>query len=158
MAEELALLARQLARQGRLEQADSLARAALDMTVRTLGAAHPAVASARLPVLAEVLEQQGRHDEADRTYRDAFDQIRLQGAVPGQMRRDYGRMLMRRGDYPDAERELLQSLALLERAYAGQEHPNVHETRRALMELYQRWDKPELAERFRVPPGRFVPY
>ena len=32
------------------------------------------------------------------------------------------------------------------------------ETKRALMELYRRSGKAELAERYRVPPGRFIPY
>jgi hypothetical protein len=37
-------------------------------------------------------------------------------------------------------------------------HPNVQETKRALMTLYSKTGRPDLVERYRVPPGRFVPY
>ena len=74
------------------------------------------------------------------------------------MHRDYGLMLLRRGDRARAEQQFLQSLALLERTYSGKPHPNVQETKRSLMELYRQMDKPDLVERYRVPPGRFVAY
>ena len=50
-----------------------------------------------------------------------------------------------------------QSLASLERAYDNPTHPNVHETRRALVTLYMRVGKPDLVDCYQVPPGRFVP-
>ena len=43
-------------------------------------------------------------------------------------------------------------------AYNGAPHPNVQAARRQLMELYQAWGKPELVERYRVPPGKFYQY
>ncbi len=64
----------------------------------------------------------------------------------------------RRGDPAGAEAQLLQSLSSLEWAYGSQSHPNVHETKRALMTLYRHLRKPELIERYRVPEGRFIPY
>ena len=67
-------------------------------------------------------------------------------------------MLLRRRDYPRAEQQLLQSLDHLQQAYGGAPHPNVEETKRALMALYRESNKPELVERYRVPPGRFIPY
>jgi tetratricopeptide (TPR) repeat protein len=158
VAEQLQKLAGELARQGRAQEAEALARQALAVTVRTLGARHPAITNDRLPLLAEVLDRQGRYEEADQTYGAAIEQTPMQGVVPGQLRRAYGLMLLRRGDHTRAEQQLLQSLALLEKAYAGHDHPNVQETRRALMQLYQQWGKPALAERYRAPPGRFVPY
>ena len=72
--------------------------------------------------------------------------------------RTYGLLLLRRGDLPAAEAQLLQSLSSLEHAYGNQEHPNVHETRRALMAFYRETGRPELVERYRAPDGRFIPY
>ena len=67
-------------------------------------------------------------------------------------------MLLGRGDVAPAEAQLLESLSSLERAYGGRVHPNVHETKRVLMTLYRQTGRPDLVERYRVPPGRFIPY
>jgi serine/threonine-protein kinase len=158
VADELQLLAGELMRQRRLDEAEALARQALDLSARTLGPRSPVIPNARMPFLAEVLEKKGMHAEADRIYRSAIEQTPLEGVVPGQMHRGYGLMLLRRRDHATAEEQLLQSLAKLEQAYLGADHPNVQETMRALMELYRQWGKPDLVERYRVPPGRYVPY
>ena len=47
---------------------------------------------------------------------------------------------------------------MLVEAYGGPVHPNVQEIERALMELYEQLGKPDMVERYRVPPGRFIPY
>jgi tetratricopeptide (TPR) repeat protein len=158
VADQLDKLARELARQGRTEEAESLAHEALALSRRTLGEDHSVITGARLPLLAEIYDRQGRHLEADRTYLAAIEGTPLLGVVPGQMRRAFGRMLIARGDLARAEEQLLASLELLETAYGGPAHPNAQETRRALMELYERWGRPELVERYRVPAGRYVPY
>ncbi len=158
VADQLHRLARELNRQGRTREAEALARDALDLTIRMLGPDHPVLTSERLPLLAEIFERQGRHAAADSTYRKAIAEIPLSGVVPGELCRRYGRLLLARGDHAQAEEQLLKSLELLETAYRGATHPNVQETRRALMELYQRWGRPELVERHRLPPGRYVPY
>ena len=158
VADEMQMLAGELARQKRFVEAEALARQALDLSLRTLGPDHPVIPNARLPFLAEMFELNGRPAEADRTYYSALERTPLDGVVPGQMHRSYGLLLLRRGDYQRAEEQLLQSLVQLEQAYLGSAHPNVQETKRALMELYRQWGKPELVERYRVPPGRYVPY
>ena len=159
VADQLHNLAGELARQGRTSEAEALAREALDLSIRTLGARHQIVTTSRLPLLAEILDRQRRYVEADRTYRSAFEQVQRPSTVMiGQMHRDYGLMLLRRGDHTRAEEQLLQSLALLEVAYGDVDHANIQETKRALMELYRRWGKAELIERYRVPPGRFIPH
>ena len=89
---------------------------------------------------------QRRYAEADRVYESAFEQVRTSGVINGEMRRDYGLMLLRRGDTAGAETQLLQSLSSLEQAYSGTTHPNVQETKRALMTLYTR-DAPAGARR-----------
>jgi tetratricopeptide (TPR) repeat protein len=151
-------LASELARQGKTQEAEALARQALDVSARTLGARHPVIANARLPLLAQIYDRAGRHQDADRTYMDALAQSNPAGVVPGEMRRTYGRMLLRRREFTRAEEQLLESYQLLKDAYRDTTHPNVQESSRALMELYQVWGKPQLVEGYRVPPGRYVPY
>jgi hypothetical protein len=125
------------------------------------GASHPA-GTATAVILASILYQMGRMEEGDALYRDVLE-VRLGGASArgisaGEQRRNYGRLLLEYGHFPEAEAQLLESLAILEAAYRGPSHPNVQESRRALMELYEAWGKPELVERYRVPPGRFYVY
>ena len=52
----------------------------------------------------------------------------------------------------------LQSLDIVRDVYPDQAHPNVVESKRALMELYAAWNRPDQVERYRVPPGRFIAY
>ena len=158
VAEGLQLLAGELARQGRLTEAESLQRQALAHSIRTLGARHPVVTGGRLPRLATILAQQGRQAEADATFEEALAQTTSSLAVRGEVRRDYGLLLLQRGELERAEQHLLRSLALIEQHYGSQDHPNVQESKRALMALYGQWGKAELVERYRVPPGRYVAY
>ena len=111
-----------------------------------------------MPRLAMILAQQGRQAEADATFESALAQPASSLAVQGEVRRDYGLVLLRRGEHERAEDQLLRALDLLEKHYGGRDHPNVHESKRALMVLYQQWGKVELVERYRVPPGRYVAY
>ena len=143
---------------GRLAEAEPLAREALDLTVKALGKTHqtrrlvPATAHRGNPRNAAALRR------SDRVYESAFEQVAHERR---HQRRDATRlrlMLLRRGDTAGAETQLLQSLSSLEQAYNSTTHPNVQETRRALMTLYTETRQPELVERYRVPPGRFIPY
>lgn len=158
VADGMENLALELARQGRTMEAESLALRALEHSRRTLGTTHSTVIVSRLTALAQVYEAQGRHELSDRTWHGALDQLPAAGVAPAEMRRVYGRMLIERGAFAAAEEQLLASLQIMQNAYRGTDHPNVVESRRALMELYQRWGKPELVSRYRTPPGRFVPY
>jgi serine/threonine-protein kinase len=158
VAEGLQFLAGELVRQGRLAEAEALQRQALAHSMRTLGARHPVVTGSRLPRLALILARQGRQSEADATFESALAQAVSSLAVQGEVRRDYGLLLLGRGEFQRAEQQLLRALALLEQHYSGQDHPNVQESKRALMALYGQWGKAELVERYRVPPGRYVAY
>ena len=51
-----------------------------------------------MPLLAEILDLQRRYAEADRIYDAAFDAGTSSGVINGEMHRDYGLMLLRRGD------------------------------------------------------------
>jgi tetratricopeptide (TPR) repeat protein len=158
VADQMQQLAAALARLRRLGEAEALARDSLELTIRTMGAGHQSVASSRLTLLAEIYDLQRRYAEADQAYETAIAKLATSGVINGEVRRDYGLMLLRRGDVTRAEAQLLQSLSGLEQMYGGQSHPNVQETRRALMALYRQTGRPELVERYRVPPGRFIPY
>lgn len=139
VGDQLQWLAQELARQRRLRAAETLMRQALAQAQRKLGPQHQRVITARMRQLAEILELQGRHREADQLYRTALEQNRYDNVSIAQMRHAYGRLLLRQGDYARAEEQLLQSLRLLEQSYpARADHPNVQETKRALMELYAR--------------------
>lgn len=158
VAEQLHSLASVLAALGRTREAEAPAREALGLSIRAMGQGHQVVTTRRMPLLAHVLDLQRRHGEADEVFRQAFELVQRPSHVRiGQMHREYGLMLLRRGDHARAERQLLESLAMLEQAYSGA-HPNIDETKRALMSLYGQLGKPELVERYRVPPGRYVPY
>jgi serine/threonine-protein kinase len=157
IADQLQLVAQELTRQRRLAEAEALMRQALSHSQKTLGPRHATVINARMPQLAEILHLQGRRSEAEQLYQTALEQNQSGDVMVGQMKRAYGRLLLRQGDHTRAEAQLLQSLALLERSYPDRpDHPNVHESKRALMELYSTWGKVELVERYRVPPGRWV--
>lgn len=158
IADGLQLLAGELARQGRLTEAEGLQRQALAHSVRTLGARHTVVTSRRLPELGQILARQGRHAEADALFEEALATMDAPLAIQGEVRRDYGRLLARRGDHARAEQQLRAALALIEQHTGRADHPNVHESRRALMELYSAMGRADLVEQYRVPPGRYVAY
>jgi tetratricopeptide (TPR) repeat protein len=158
VADQMHKLASALMRQNRLAEAEAIARESLELTIKAFGRDHQVVAASRLPLIAQILDLQRRHKEADRVYESAFEGVRTSGVVNGELRRDYGLMLLRRGDTSGAEAQLLRSLSSLEQTYKSETHPNVQETKRALMTLYTQLGQTELVERYRVPPGRFIPY
>ena len=151
--ENMRLLAEQLARSGHHDQALKLGTEALDLARRIRGPDHSTIAALFLPALARIHEANARFAEADSLYRQA-----LAMAEGVDLMRDYGRFLIRRGAYTDAETRLLGLLALQESWENGESHPATTETKRALMELYTAWGRPGEVERFRVPPGRYIPY
>ena len=159
VADQIGRLADALARLQRLDEAEALARESLALTIKAIGADHQLVAQARLTLLAEILDLRQRYRDADEIYETAIAKLPASGVINGEVRRTYALVLLRRGDTARAEAQLLQSLSRLEEAYAGRvHHPNVQETKRALMALYRQTGQPDLVERYRVPPGRFIPY
>ena len=158
VADQMQRLAQEVARQGRLAEAERLSREALDLATKMLGPRYQSVTATHMPQLARILDRQRRYADADEVYRLAFERAeRPSNVIIGQMHREYGLMLLRRGDHARAEPQLLQSLAMLEQAYSTPGHPNLQETKRALMELYGQLRRPDAVERYRVPPGRFIP-
>ena len=158
VADQMHKLAKALTRLRRLGEAEALARGSLDLTIRTIGPGHQIVAASRLPLLGEIHDLQQRYAEADEAYEAAIAKLATSGVINGEVRREYGLALLRRGDIARAAAQLLESLSRLEENYGSRIHPNVQETKRALMKLYGQTGRPDLVERYRVPPGRFIPY
>jgi tetratricopeptide (TPR) repeat protein len=150
-----------LERQGRLAEAEATARESLEMATTLLGPRHPDLGGV-VAVLAQIKARQGRHEEADRLFRESvtlkLDREERLAIHNGEFRRTYGRYLIERRRFADAETQLLESLRVLTHFYGSDRHPNPVETKRALMELYQASGQPALLERYRVPPGTYVPY
>ena len=61
VADQMHKLASALVRQRRLDEAETLARESLELTIKTVGRTHQIVAASRLPLLAEIYDRQGRY-------------------------------------------------------------------------------------------------
>jgi serine/threonine-protein kinase len=161
VAFSLGAVAVALEREGRLAEAEMTARQALEMMQGILGPRHPD-AGVVMGWLAHIHFSQGRHADADARYREAIELTPADSEgrtiLQAEIRRAYGRVLVEQRRFTEAEAELLRSLDLLTSALPTAEHPNIQETRRALMALYSAWNKPALVERHRVPPGEYVSY
>ncbi len=117
-----------------------------------MGTEHQATSSA-MTTLANILTERGAYDEAERLFResarlkeesDAPDHPHLADAYMG-----HARLLMKREDFAGAERLLQRALAVLRRHFAD-EHPGVRTAFRAYAELYEVWEKPDEAARYRA--------
>jgi Tfp pilus assembly protein PilF len=144
-----------------LTEAEATARRSLEIMRSTLG---PRNSDAAWPTawLAHILYSQSRYGEADRAYRDAINLTTAEDEAltirQAEIRREYGRVLTSQRRFAEAENELARSLELLTSTYGTDLHPNIYETKRGLMALYISWNKPDLVERHRVPPGEYVSY
>jgi serine/threonine protein kinase/Tfp pilus assembly protein PilF len=145
-------LARLLRDKGELVEAEQLFRQVLDADRRLLGADHPYVASG-LRDIASVLVARGTAAEAERLYRDALaiQQKRFPAGhwEIARTRSELGGCVAARGDYAAAEPLLLGALPALERGL-GAANPSTQAARRRVVDLYERWGRPERAEPHRA--------
>jgi len=139
--------------QGKLTEAGPLYRRAVDIMTDTLGPDHPSVAYAYFG-LADVLARRGAADEAEpllRTCigipsggRPANDALRV--SALGLL----GEIETQREDYTAAEAHLLEACRMAE-SFVGPERTEAVTTqRRKLVELYERWGRPQRAEVYRA--------
>jgi eukaryotic-like serine/threonine-protein kinase len=113
--------------QGRLDEAESELRQALELLERVLGPDDPGVATG-LENLGMVMSDQYAHEEAEALHRRAHE-IRLRALGPEHpevalSHANVATALTNRGKLVEAETEHRRALALFERAY-GPDHPDV---------------------------------
>jgi len=140
-------------RAGRSDAAEPLFRKVLAIRERLLGANHVQTIIA-LHNLGRALRSQGRLPDAVAAFREATERGRV-GLLPGHIvtltaQRAYGECLTDLGAYAEAERELLAAYAALAAAH-GERHTWSMLAAQALARLYEAWERPADAERYRAP-------
>ena len=100
-----------------------------------------------------LLCRHGKAEEGAALAKEALETARraLPSGHPflGEFQRDYGRCLTALGRWADAERELLAAYDAL-RTAGGAAGPGVRSAARRLVELYDKWGRPERAEPYRA--------
>jgi serine/threonine-protein kinase len=143
-------LANTLNHSGRPVEAEAVLREALPMS-RKLYGEEAADTAHVLVALAEVGLQLGHYEAAQRDAADALaireKALGLEHPDTAEARILYGRLLVARGRFPAAETALHRGLEVLQRepGLAGR----LRSAREALAELYERWQKPAEAARYR---------
>lgn len=135
---------------GRNAEAIAMLREALGIRRAALGEAHVEIANG-LNDLAILVQTSGDADGAERLVREALAMRRglLDPNHPDIARstKRLASLLRARGDGEAAEPLLLEAFRI-ERQALGEGHPFTRATARALVDLYQSWDRPEEAGRF----------
>ncbi|MHC5114449.1 MAG: tetratricopeptide repeat protein [Planctomycetota bacterium] len=153
IAESLEELAMTLQAQSRYDEAEPLLRRALALRAKQLRADHPLVARS-LRGLAVLLGKQGDCEAAAPLFREAIDTY-LESLDPDhwhvcRARSEYSACLTELGRYDEAEPLLLSALAGL-RAGLGDDHEVTRATTARLVDLYERWGKPDEAAKYTEP-------
>jgi serine/threonine-protein kinase len=140
-----------LAAQGRFEEAIALRREGLTIWRTALGEDHPVVGGSLLG-LARLYELAGNDVMAEQLMLEGLA-LRRRGhgarhALVGLALVQLGTLNTRRKDYATAERQLLEAWDILQ-ALMDTAHPQVRQARAALVTLYEAWNRPEDAARYR---------
>ncbi len=148
-----------LRRRGRLQGAESGARQAIDILSPAIGERHPHVARSQ-SALGKTLIMQGRLEEAEAVLRSALE-IQLE-SLPSTHRRTsqtrmfLGECLTRVGQFEESE-ELLLSALKGHTETRGPTHENTREALAGLVTLYDAWQRPQDADRYRAQLTSAVP-
>jgi serine/threonine protein kinase/tetratricopeptide (TPR) repeat protein len=150
--ESMRRLAALLRMQGRLDEAELILGQAVATSRRVLGQNH-AETIAALGEMAHLREAQGRLADAAELSRQTVDLARKaklnddwQLAI---YRLDHGRYLTRMRQFPQAEKQLLESLASF-KTVLGPDHQLSRKVTQLLVELYEAWGKPVQAAEYRT--------
>ncbi|MBN2130717.1 MAG: tetratricopeptide repeat protein [Sedimentisphaerales bacterium] len=138
----------------RYEEAETLGRRCLALRRQALGDKHPETLEA-MGLLAGVHAKQGRLGEAERLYQAVQKtQLRLGIQDDKVLRQLVGLagLYVEQARYADAEPLLLQEFQRRAEQF-GPDHSHTVETRNRLVSLYESWNKPEEAARWRAKPG-----
>lgn len=140
-----------LAEQGRLADAIALRREGLAGWRRTLGPHHPSVAGS-LDGLARLYSQAGAYQIAESLLVEGLEiRRRANGprhALVGIMLTHLGEVNTQRGHFAEAERQLLEANDIVTE-HVDPAHATARATRQALVSLYEAWDRPADADRWR---------
>jgi len=150
--------------------AESVGREGLTFLTTALGPEHPEVAGATVAYADYVAQDRTRYAEAEALYRRGLaiqrqddsvaEQLMAEGlalrrrghglrhALVGLALVQLGELNTRKKDYAIAEHQLLEAWDILQ-ALMDTTHPQVREGRAALVALYEAWNRPEDAARYR---------
>ena len=146
VARALANLGMSLFRHDHMEEAEGLLRESVAMHRAQRGDEHRDTARS-LNDLGRVLDAQGRHGEAAALYEESVAiQERVLGDHPSLATtlNNLGRLHGALERYAEAERYFLRALQI-RREKLGEEHAATATTAKDLMQLYEKWGKPERA-------------
>jgi len=136
---------------GKLEQAETSLRESVARMEKAYGPDHADVASARRS-LAFVLRDEKKLGEAESQLRAALAVAERVYPANSPALADFqgalGKVLVMRGGYQEAE-PLLQAAYEAHREAAGADDRRTSEAAAALVELYEAWDRPTEADRYR---------
>lgn len=136
------------ATQKRLEEADSLFVLSLAMRRELFGDQHQII-PVSLNNLAMIRRQMGRLDEAEQFALEGLIlQRRIGGTVVGRAAKNVAAIQLDMGKYVESEAHSLEALRILTDGF-GKDHNLVRSVRKQLVRLYETWDKPVLAEKYR---------
>jgi serine/threonine-protein kinase len=145
-------LAEFLQRHGRLAESEVLYREQIAILGQALGPEGGAMAGA-VGRLATLMTDQGRYREADSLFKVA---IPMRERVSGPQHPllalalvDYADLLTRSRRFTESEAVLVRALDILERQYPDT-HPDTQRVIRGFVALYERWNRPEQAARYRA--------
>jgi len=146
-------LANVLKQRGEFADAEPYFRESLALCRELLGDGHPHTAQTKKN-LAELLALTGRSAEAEPLFQEALksleESIGREHSLTAHVRAAYGDCLTRLGRFQDAEERLVDAYEVLERT-VGIEHAHTQAAGRALINLYQAWERPaELARYERI--------
>ncbi|MEF8940659.1 MAG: serine/threonine-protein kinase [Salinivenus sp.] len=148
LAETLDRLGQVLVKQGKLHEAESLLRRAQSIRQALFPEVHPSRA-AGLNNMGRLLRKKGDYMAADSLHRNAqsiYQQLYGTTSLDAaNTLYELGQVHRTRSDYPAAERYYEQAGAM-QRSLHGAEHPATQQSRKALIQLYQTWDKPDKAD------------
>ncbi len=145
------VLARALAEEGRLEEAESLCKQTLDALRRTAANQESHSIARTLLYLGRILVEQGKLEEAEPLLQEALKLFRgdeyskPRSELAGQVENWLGAIQLARKAYPQAEALMLPGS---ERFFAPDADMSPHERRLAIgniVSLYQAWGKPDQA-------------
>jgi len=143
-------LAVELGKLGRAEEAEELYREVLAIQLRTLGEGHADTLTTRLQFGA-FLRYHGRLQESEELLGAAVDSARKslgpEHDLMALLLWSLGETLTYQGRFEEAESLLLECREATDRSYP-EDHPQQLEILRSLAFLYQRWGKPEAAQRY----------